>query len=203
MRVWAWVAVAAIGCKGGDDSDDTSGGVDADPHLELTEGLARQEGCETVTGGDGTEIPAAGATRYYAGSFEFNGDEVTGFEYYVLLWTEQWKADNPDAVDCRIAMSGNGGEKVSTSACGSCDFAFKLSVEMDAGLTTCDADFVAYMQSEGGYGAQNLFYNVYDAGGGEAHLFFESGTAFTEGGELSNGGKSLTYLTEPSCVYSF
>ena len=197
---WALVATALIACKGGDDSDGNNNNG-ADPNVDLTEGLARNEGCETVTGSGGEELPAAGATRYYVGSFDVKDDNVSGYEYLVLLWTELWKEQNPEAVDCKIAMSGTGGDKVDPIACGSCEFAISLTVEADAGLSDCDADFTDYMRTQGDYGTQDLFYNVFDAGGGEAHLFFESGSEFTNGGALQ--GDKLTYVTESTCVYSF
>ena len=95
-------------------------------------------------GEDGTSCedfqgtPVSGATGYYVGEFNWadNGEDVTGYEAWVLYANDEWERVDDEARDCYILWTVTGEKQGQPQGCASCDFSLALHMTFDRATST-------------------------------------------------------------------
>lgn len=80
-----------------------------------------------------------GADSHFTGTFQWNGDTVSGTERWLLHANSKWKQRGGS--DCTITWYLSG-SKVNTQACADCDFGLMLSAEPDIAGSDCPEGLV-------------------------------------------------------------
>jgi hypothetical protein len=167
-----------------DTDTDADADADTDTDTDTDTSWANPE-CE---GYEGTPIP--GATSYFRGDFDIDGDVVTGSEKWLLFANSSWQETGND--DCTIHWTILGTRDEPTQTCGSCDYSLSLAANVDVSLTDCPAGLWSSDQSF------STAYNVKIVDGSAIFYFAGSGNELATG---TGSNSAAAYLTEATCVY--
>jgi hypothetical protein len=197
MRSWMWLGLFGVaGCDGGLQSvEDSTSNIDPEePSSNIAEtfGLTESGNCETAEV-DGESYDVAGATSYYVGAFDISGDEVTGYEAWVLFANDTWAEG--EGYDCQILWTAEG-EKTDSRACSSCEYGLNLTMTMDM----VGSDCVEGLKNDTALDASTFetFYNVAVSDAGETTFYFASGNPLGTG-EVD--GSTVTYVSDAACKW--
>lgn len=155
--------------------------------------LVANPGCDDWTDTDGTVYEIAGATSWFIGEFEVDGDQVTGFEYWVLYPNDTWTAAD-GTTNCQVAWYATG---TTTDGCPSCDYELDLHMTLEMPATNCPDAFVDSVKTDDS--EFDVVYEVRINGDTARFTFASSGNTLGEGPATSD--TAFAYVTEPTCKW--
>ena len=172
MRWLLWLVVA--GASGA--PTDARTGLSADPQ------------CETLRGGS-----HPGATGYYVGRLDVNGESVTGEETWVLFANSAWRAKG--AGDCQITWAVRG-RTAPPRNCPGCSVAVILDASIDFANSNCIEGLTQSVVNRAKH--QTFFYNVQTAANGVMTVSYESGKVLGTGHPAEG---QIAYTTASACEW--
>lgn len=186
---WTMIALAALGCKNEPAPDPFNPDVTAEVPSWLDDELAANtEACSTSPYWGEANM----ATTFFAGNYAFDGETVTGNEFW-FLYPNDVLAENAGFEPCQVVWDVVGvmGDPVNTGT-----YSLSISAVIDEDQTDCVEDFegnTVYGPSEEQF---SVMYDVLDGGGNVTVLFANSGNQVGSGESTNNG---ISWISEKDC----
>jgi hypothetical protein len=200
MRVLLALTLLASGCTlsglspvADESGSDTGVGSDTGPSspgaYDPYAGLAEDPACEDF---DGT--PYAGATGFFVGDYQVQGNILSGFEEWVLFANSTWESATPyPGWDCAIRWDVFGTIN-EPKDCVGCSHEIALDLTWNEPESTCQP---ALQEIEGPDGEGNVVYYVQALPDGTARFEFPSGTYIGTG--ILTGARAA-WASEGQCA---
>ncbi len=164
-------------------------GSDGEEIWELT---YEHEPCkEYIDSADGMAYQIPGATRFFAGDYSLDEEDLTvsGKEYLLLVANPGWKDAGED--DCQVVWAISG--TLEEGACPGCDYSFHLTAELNDSQSNCPAGF---QDLESHF---EVSYDVSLLSSGDSEFrFLDSGNLFGAGWWAD---ERAAWISDPACYW--
>lgn len=187
MRVLVVLTALSVGCKGAIDPFDPSQTATVPGWIEA-ELAGQEDACSSSPYWDDPQVTIA--TGFYAGNYEWRGDDLYGNEFWFLWPDPQLEETGFHACVVVWDILGNRADAV-----GAGDYSIDISALLDEDQTDCapNSEGVHVYEGEESF---TVTYDVAEAGG-NAQVFFTSGDLLGRG-RADNSG--LSWLSEKNCA---
>ena len=197
MRLAISIGLLWVTACNSDFSESDAPGENSDPKdpgdtIAIDFGLTENPSCEQVRDQEsGESHDLAGATSYFVGNFAIDGDEVSGFEAWVLFANDTWSAG--EGYDCQFVWASQG-SKVAPQCLG-CAYGLEMHMTMDMVGSNCVAGLKNATASDSA--EFDITYDV-EVKDGKSTFYFENGNVLGTGTATES---TITYVSEPACKW--
>lgn len=190
MRFTILAALLAMGCNNGD-----TGVPNGDDLPEVLEGITADPDCDSKTLPGDDDCFLSAASTYFAGDYDYNGDDVLGWEYWYWIPNPVLVENSNDwepGQTCVMIWEIFGTKENNPDECNACEYRLSGNGVFRESESNCPADLE---QVEG----QDFpfSYDVRNTGSDVSLYFSASGTFLAEGTDSAGG---LEWVSEADCA---
>ena len=180
---WCLLLVLAAGCPEGSGTDPEDERI-PDP---FEDPYPADPNCNDFEG-----TPVAGATGWFIGEFEIDGNSVEGYEVWALLANPAWE-ETGEGYDCQIVWNMSGVVEPPVN-CASCEHSLVLDANINYDASTCTPRLIQTEDQP-----FTVVYNVRENSDGSTDFLFAESSRMLGTGTSDNS--SANYISDSRCFF--